>query len=384
MRTGTIDTMVGNTTPLDIRSQTKFSSTNQTPITIDNSLGPRVKIKNNNISWLMGVRGGAGTGTDAQFVIGVDGSDFAFRIGTDGTIYANNIILDSDSSSATGVVRANRAINTTDGITGGGNLTADRTLGLTGNALAFHSLSANGIVTKTSSGSATVRTITQSTGIVVTNGNGVSGNPTIAVDAAQVMLLSTDQIIAGAKTFSTTISGSINGNANTVTNGVYTTGPQTIGGVKTFTSPITVSVGVPYILLQDTTVGAADWRMVVGSSSFVLQTDVDAFATNKLLIDTVGNLTAAGNITAFSDERLKTNIRTVDNALDKVSRLRGVYFDKDGMASMGVIAQEVEKVIPEVVLDGEYKSVAYGNIVGVLIEAIKELKAELDLLKRGN
>ena len=96
-----------------------------------------------------------------------------------------------------------------------------------------------------------------------------------------------------------------------------------------------------------------------------------------------GNFTAGGNVTAYSDERLKTNIRTIDGALDKVDKLRGVYFDKDGKAGLGVIAQEVEKVLPEVVLEGEYKSVAYGNIVGVLIEAIKELKAEIEELKRG-
>jgi Chaperone of endosialidase len=95
-----------------------------------------------------------------------------------------------------------------------------------------------------------------------------------------------------------------------------------------------------------------------------------------------GDLTASGNITATSDERVKSNIRTIDNALDKVCKLRGVYFDKDDRASTGVIAQEVERVLPEVVTDGEYKSVAYGNMVGLLIESIKDLKAEIDLLKK--
>jgi hypothetical protein len=94
------------------------------------------------------------------------------------------------------------------------------------------------------------------------------------------------------------------------------------------------------------------------------------------------SITAAGDITAFSDERLKSDIKTITKALDKVNNLRGVTFEKDGVRGLGVIAQEVEKVIPEVVKDNEeYKSVAYGNIVGVLIEAIKELKAEVDELK---
>tara|TARA_B110000977_G_scaffold199432_1_gene286809 strand:- start:9584 stop:11203 length:1620 start_codon:yes stop_codon:yes gene_type:complete len=96
-----------------------------------------------------------------------------------------------------------------------------------------------------------------------------------------------------------------------------------------------------------------------------------------------GNFTASGNITAYSDERLKTNIETIPNALEKVNLLRGVTFNKDGERGLGVIAQEVEKILPEVVIEGEeYKSVAYGNIVGVLIEAIKELTKEVEDLKR--
>ena len=78
-----------------------------------------------------------------------------------------------------------------------------------------------------------------------------------------------------------------------------------------------------------------------------------------------------------SDINLKTNIQTIPNALDKVLQLRGVEFDRidmNGEHQIGVIAQEVEKIIPEVVVgeDGT-KGVAYGNIVAVLIEAIKEL-----------
>lgn len=95
-----------------------------------------------------------------------------------------------------------------------------------------------------------------------------------------------------------------------------------------------------------------------------------------------GTITAGGDITAFSDERLKTNIKTIDSALDKVMRLHGVSFDKDGHSSIGVIAQEVEKIIPEVVYinndEMKTKSVAYGNLVGLLIEAIKELKDTID------
>ena len=100
-----------------------------------------------------------------------------------------------------------------------------------------------------------------------------------------------------------------------------------------------------------------------------------------------GAITASGNITAFSDARLKENVETIEGALDKVSQMRGVMYDKDGERGTGVIAQEMQQVMPEVVMDsgrGDYLSVAYGNIVGVLIESIKELKAEIEALKDGS
>ncbi len=95
-----------------------------------------------------------------------------------------------------------------------------------------------------------------------------------------------------------------------------------------------------------------------------------------------GKVTATDDVVAFSDARLKENIKTLDGS--KVFEMRGVSFDKDGKASSGVIAQELQRVAPELVHDdGEYLAVAYGNLVGYLIEAVKELKAEIEVLKRG-
>ena len=86
-----------------------------------------------------------------------------------------------------------------------------------------------------------------------------------------------------------------------------------------------------------------------------------------------------------SDRRLKQNIHTITNPIEKVSALRGVNFEfiKDGKKQIGVIAQETEKIIPEVIgecPDG-YKTVQYGNIAGLLIEAIKEQQKQIDELK---
>ena len=107
-----------------------------------------------------------------------------------------------------------------------------------------------------------------------------------------------------------------------------------------------------------------------------------------------GSITAAGDVTAFSDARVKTGVTTIENALDKVMNLRGVRYQRKDMEDkkfhIGVIAQETQTIVPEVVNENEkgYLNVAYGNMGGLFIEAIKELKKEndelRDILKRNN
>jgi hypothetical protein len=91
-----------------------------------------------------------------------------------------------------------------------------------------------------------------------------------------------------------------------------------------------------------------------------------------------GSITAQGNVTAYSDKRLKSSIETLDGS--KVLQMRGVSFTKNEEAGSGVIAQELEKIAPELVHDNKdgYKSVAYGNLVGYLIEAVKEQSAQIN------
>ena len=95
---------------------------------------------------------------------------------------------------------------------------------------------------------------------------------------------------------------------------------------------------------------------------------------------------AGGDITAFSDKRHKTNITRIENALDKVCQLSGYTFDHDGERKTGVIAQEIKAVLPEAVYGSEETtySVAYGNLAGIIIEAIKELRNEIQELKQSN
>jgi ACT domain-containing protein len=100
-----------------------------------------------------------------------------------------------------------------------------------------------------------------------------------------------------------------------------------------------------------------------------------------------GQITAVGEITSLSDVTIKYDIRTIENALDKVDMLRGTYFKRADIAGnpeqIGVIAQEMQEIMPQVVHEqtNGLLSVAYGNLAALLIEAVKELRAEIEDIK---
>ena len=129
--------------------------------------------------------------------------------------------------------------------------------------------------------------------------------------------------------------------------------------------------------------------IVAGSSNFQVAsggaTTIGALLTVNDNITCTGNISASGTVTSSSDATLKDNVVVIPDALEKIAGLRGVSFtrndlDDDGKIHIGVIAQEVEAVFPEVISGEEIKSVAYGNIVAPLIEAVKTLKSQNDEL----
>jgi len=143
-----------------------------------------------------------------------------------------------------------------------------------------------------------------------------------------------------------------------------------------------IDVGIPPGMELSTDSNLISTGQSLTASILVATSNVSIGKNNPSeALDIVGSIVASGDISSASDIRLKSNIHTIDNALSKVSSMRGVYFIKNGLESTGVIAQEIENILPEVVSEAEYKSVAYGNIVGVLIEAIKELQVEIQKLK---
>ena len=161
---------------------------------------------------------------------------------------------------------------------------------------------------------------------------------------------------------------------------------------------ITIDAGGADTIFKDD--GTEFGRITNSSTDFVLKTAVadkdfilkgmdDSSEITALTVDmsAAGAATFNNDVTAFSDVILKDDINTIDNALARVQGMRGVFFnrkDNSQMRQTGVIAQEVQPFLPEVVRETKdekkIKSVAYGNMVGVLIEAIKELNAKIEEL----
>jgi hypothetical protein len=126
--------------------------------------------------------------------------------------------------------------------------------------------------------------------------------------------------------------------------------------------------------------GATTPSKTIRASSGELQVVNNAYSTVILSLTDAGNLTAVGNVTAYSDARLKTDLEVITGALDKVEQLTGYVYTRtdSGERQTGILAQDALKVLPEVVnTNGEYYSVAYGNMAGLIFEAIKELHAKV-------
>ena len=176
------------------------------------------------------------------------------------------------------------------------------------------------------------------------------------------------------------------GSGITITRGyatiVYDTGSSVAVGniLNALTDRLSIAGGT---LIGNLIVGASS---AAGGTFTVNNTGAaNALVVSGGSVSSVGNITASGNVTAYSDKRLKDDVRTIIDALSIVNQLRGVsYINKSTQeAGIGVIAQEVQEVLPAVVhSDAEgLLHVAYGNIVGLLINAIKELSIRVERLE---
>ena len=134
---------------------------------------------------------------------------------------------------------------------------------------------------------------------------------------------------------------------------------------------------------DDTTTNATRYPIFANAASGNVNEQV---SSTKLTFNPSTGLLTSTDYNSSSDRRLKKNIKTVENALDKVIALRGVSFDwkEGGTKAFGLIAQETKKVIPEVVDQDEngYLGIKYNNLIGVLVEAIKDQQDQINILKK--
>jgi hypothetical protein len=196
---------------------------------------------------------------------------------------------------------------------------------------------------------------------VVTSGNILNGtilNEDINASAG----------IAVSKLAASTISGiTLGNNLNSLSFGSYLTAGSSYNG----SSSVSVSVA-------GTTLNTGDTLVARNASG-----DFSAGSINCSYL-TASFTVEALDFNSTSDLNLKTNVNTIENSLDIVNSLRGVSFDwkVNGNKSYGVIAQELEEVLPDLVTTKDNKSVNYNGLVGVLIQAVKELSAEVEELKK--
>lgn len=210
--------------------------------------------------------------------------------------------------------------------------------------------------------------------------------------------LTGNQTIDGTKTFSSSIvgnlTGDVTGNAATVTNGVYTTGDQTIGGVKTWSGHQlwngTAIHNMGNVVGAYTGIyglGGRNVRKVTASNAIEFVNQANTAVTHTLADN--GDFTATGNVTAFSDERLKTDWQGLPGLVDDIAGVKmGTYTRVDtGERQVGVSAQSLQGVLPEAVMQNDegVLSVAYGNAAlaacVALAREVVELRARLAALE---
>jgi len=219
----------------------------------------------------------------------------------------------------------------------------------------------------------------------VEGGGTLSASRTLAVGAGTGIDVAADAISVDVSDFMT------NGSNNRI---VTATGADAMNAEANLTYDGT-SLDVTGTVYASGNIGldSTDFISFTGNTRM----DITINNSNEFRFEADGDFHADGDVIAFSttisDERLKTDIEKIENATDKVSQLNGYTFTykADGKKSAGVIAQEVEKVLPSAVSEKElplkiddgvaYKTVQYDQIIGLLVESIKELKQEINELK---
>ena len=218
-----------------------------------------------------------------------------------------------------------------------------------------------------------------------------SGNMTVAKSTTPIVVFETSATsgqdatlkIRGARTASNT------SDIATIFLDNKTSSPYTMAKIIARDPSANHGLGNGQLTLQTSSGGTLSNNIVCIQSNIKFATS----GQNRAEITSAGVFNCANDVAAFgtlSDITLKENIKVIENPLDKVKQIRGVNFSykKDGRKSTGLIAQELEKVLPNAIFnthelgdDKEIKAIRYGNVVGLLVEAIKEQQEQIEELK---
>lgn len=295
-------------------------------------------------------------------------------------------------------------------------------------------IAGSNIVTANVTGSGTALSVSNNAsvaGVLTTNALAVSNNATVAGNVSAMAFFITG---VGTGLLNTNVTG----NANTVNNGVYLTGSYAnpawitslantkISGVMTASQLASTAVTPGSYTSANITIdqqgritaassNAATVASITGTTNQITVTGTStptlslpqsiatsssvqfgSFGVGTAASGTAGEIRATNNITSYySDDRLKNKLGNIQNALESLKTLNGFYYKANDLAQslgytdkteVGLSAQEVQKVLPEIVvpapIDDKYLTIHYERIIPLLVEAIKELSAEVEKLKK--
>ena len=232
-----------------------------------------------------------------------------------------------------------------------------------------------------------------STGIVtsLTAGDNISlsgstGAVTITGLAKTDVIISERILVSGVTTstggFVGNLTGNVTGNTSGTAGGLTGTPNITVGSVTASTASFSGNVTIGGTLIKEDVTNVDSVGLVTARSGVIVSGSGIGLSVTEGGARITG-ICSATDFDSTSDVKLKENINTVDNGLEIINQLRGVRFDwKDSqLSAYGVIAQELEQVLPELVSDADPKTVKYNGIIGILIEAVKELSDRVKALE---